>query len=68
MLEAGFAFRLLSDLKRLGGVRQKLIAPLVVLRLADLVVLADGGHRFPLEAFEYDGRFGLGVPLPSFHG
>jgi hypothetical protein len=68
VLESGFALRLLRDLEGLGGVRQKLIAPLVVLRLADLVVLADGGHRLPLEAFEYDGRFGLGVPLPSFHG
>jgi hypothetical protein len=41
---------------------------LVVLRLADLVVLADGGHRLPCEACESDGRVGLGVPRPSFPG
>jgi hypothetical protein len=32
----------------LGRVREKLISPLVILRLADVVVLTDNGHRFAL--------------------
>ena len=68
MLQPGFALGLLRHLKRFGGVREKLIAPLVLLSLADLVVLTDGHHRFALEAFEHDDGLGLGIPLPSLHG
>ena len=68
MLEPGLALSLLGHLKRFGRIRQKLVAPLVILRLADLVVLTDGGHRFALEPFEHDGGLGLRVPLASLHG
>ncbi len=67
-LQARVAFRLLGDLKGFGGVRKKLITPLVLLGLADLMVLTNRGHRLALEALEDDGGFGLGVPLPSSHG
>lgn len=67
MLEPGFAFGLLGDLKRFGRVREKMISPLIILRLTELVVLTDGGHRFALEPFKHDDRLRLGVPLPSLH-
>ncbi|MGH7228742.1 MAG: hypothetical protein ACREIH_05940, partial [Nitrospiraceae bacterium] len=68
MLEPRLPVGLLGDLKRLGRVGQKLIAPLVLLRLADVVVLTDGGYRFALEAFKHDGGLGLRVPLAPLHG
>jgi hypothetical protein len=49
-VQPGFALGLLRHFKRFGGVREQLIAPLVILRLADLVVVTDGRHRFALEA------------------
>src|SRR5437879_7361023 len=68
MVEPGLTLRLLGDLKRFGRVRQKLIAPLVILGLTDVILGTDDGHRPALEAFEYNGGFGLGVPLASLHG
>ncbi|TLY22577.1 MAG: hypothetical protein E6K66_07850, partial [Nitrospirae bacterium] len=45
-----------------------MIAPLVILGLTDVILGTDDGHRPALEAFEYNGGFGLGVPLASLHG
>jgi len=68
MLELRLALRLLSDLKRFGDIRQKLVAPVGKLRLADVVALADGPHRFSLEPLKHNKGLGPGIPLPSLHG
>lgn len=68
MLKPSFPLGLLRDVKRFGGVRQELVAPLVILGLADLVIPTDTRDRFTLEFFKYDDGLGLGIPLPSFHG
>lgn len=67
-LQAHFAFRLLDDLNRLRSVHEKLMAPLVLLGLADLIVLTHRDHRLALEALTHAGGFSLGIPLPSSHG
>jgi hypothetical protein len=68
VVEPRFTVGLLGHLKRLGSIREKLIAPLVILRLPDVVILTNGRDGFPPEAFEHDGRFRFRVPLPSLHG
>jgi len=45
---------LLGHLKRLPRVRQKLITPLVIVGLADLIVLTNCGHQLALEALKDD--------------
>jgi hypothetical protein len=47
---------------------EKLITPLIVLGVADLVLVTDCSHRFTLQAVPHDAGFGLGIPLPSVHG
>jgi hypothetical protein len=66
--QARFALAALVDLKGLGGMRQELVPPLVILGLTDLVFMAQFRHGCPLEAFKYDHRFGFGIPLASVHG
>jgi len=55
-------------LKRLSGIRQVQVPPLVVLGLADLMLVTDGGNRLALEAFDhaYGGR--LVVPCARLYG
>jgi hypothetical protein len=55
------------DLKGFGGMRQKLITPLVVLGLADLVLSAQFGHGLALEALEHDHGFGFSIPLAPLY-
>ena len=43
-------------------------APGVVLRLTDLVLVAELGHRPALQPFEHDHGFRLRVPIASLHG
>ena len=59
---------LLRALKRVGGMGEELVTPLVILGLAELVLAANLGHRFALEPLEHDHGFGLGIPLPHLHG
>jgi len=40
-------------LKGLSGIRQVQVPPLVVLGLADLMLVTDGGNRLALEAFDH---------------
>jgi hypothetical protein len=47
---------------------QTLIPPLVVQRLADLVLRAHLSHRLALEALQHDQCLGLGLSFPSSHG
>jgi hypothetical protein len=47
---------------------QKLSAPLVVLRLADLMLGAELGDRLALEALDDDYRVGFRIPFPSAPG
>jgi hypothetical protein len=63
-----FALAALVDLKGLGGMRQELVPPLVILGLTDLVFVAKFRQGFPLEAFKYDHRFGFGISFASVHG
>jgi hypothetical protein len=56
------------DFKGLGGIGKKLVAPLVVLGLADLVLGANLGHWLALQALNENHRFGLGVPFASVQG
>jgi hypothetical protein len=57
-----------SDLNRLRRIREKLIEPLIILGLSDLIVLTNRGHRLAFKALKHDDGFDLGVPLPSLHG
>jgi hypothetical protein len=36
--------------------------------LADLILLAQLGHRLAPEALDNHHRFGLGIPFPALHG
>ena len=58
----------LMHFKGLSGMSQKLVAPLVVLGLADLVFATDFSHRLTLQTLEHNTGFGLGLPFPSVHG
>ena len=55
-------------LERFGGVGEKLVAPLIVLRLAYLMLGTEIADRPALEAFEHDQRLLLWLPLASLHG
>jgi hypothetical protein len=56
------------NFKGFGGMGQKLVAPLIILGLADLMLRAQFRHRLALQAFYHHHRFGLGIPFPSLHG
>jgi len=56
------------DLKGLRSIRQKLVAPLIILALVDLVLITEFRYGLALQAFEHDPGFGFGVPSASFHG
>jgi hypothetical protein len=56
------------DFKGFRGMAQKLITPLGVLGLADLVLRAQLSHRLALEACNDDQGFGFGVPFAAWHG
>src|SRR5918996_5604277 len=66
--EARFTLALLMDLKGFGRMSQKLVAPLIVLGLADLMLGAELSDGRAFEAFDDDHRFSFGVPLTAFHG
>jgi len=68
LLQSLLALALLLHLKGFGGIRQKLITPLVLLSLTDLVVLANGRHGFALQPLQDRCGLRLGVPLASLHG
>jgi hypothetical protein len=55
-------------LKSLGGMGQELIAPLVRLRLANLVRRASFGHGLALEALKAAQGVGFGLPCAALHG
>jgi hypothetical protein len=58
----------LMDLKHLARLGQKLVAPLIRQRLANLVLVAEFRHGLALQALEHNLGFGVGVPCPSVHG
>jgi hypothetical protein len=66
--QARFALAALVDRQGLGGMRQALVPPPVILGVTDLVCVAKFRHGFPLEAFKYAHRLGVGMPLASVHG
>jgi hypothetical protein len=45
---------MLMDLKDVGSIRQKLVPPLVVLGLTDLVLGADLAYKLTLEPFDHN--------------
>jgi hypothetical protein len=47
---------------------EKLVAPLIVQGLADLILIADFGHWLALQALQHDLCFRVGIPCPSVHG
>jgi hypothetical protein len=55
-------------LKGMCRMRRKLLTPLVILGLTDLVLVTDCSHRFTLQAFKQDAGLGLSLPFPSVHG
>ena len=57
----------LMALKGVTRMGQKLITPLIVEGLADLVLMADLGHRPALETLNYARGCGFGILLPAFH-
>jgi hypothetical protein len=58
----------LMDVKGLGGMGQKLVPPLVLPGLADLLLVAERRDGLALQAFDDDPGFGVGVPLAAGHG
>jgi hypothetical protein len=66
--QARFALTLCVDLKGLGRMGEKLVAPWLILGLADLLLGANCRHRLALQALNDEHRVGLGIPLPSLHG
>jgi len=56
------------DFKGLRGMGHKLVTPMIVLRLADLMLMAKFGHRLTLEALKHKHGFGFGIPFPAWHG
>jgi len=66
--EARHLVGLLMRLEHLGGVGEQLVAPLVVLRLAELVLRAELADRRALQALEHNQRLRACVPFPSWHG
>src|SRR4030065_1789629 len=49
-------------------VREKLISPLIVLCLADLMLDTNISHMFTLQPFHHNHCLCLRIPFPSFHG
>jgi hypothetical protein len=56
------------DLKGVGGMGQELIAPLVVLGLTELMLMAEVRDGLSLEALKHDYGLGFGIPFSSLHG
>jgi hypothetical protein len=56
------------DFKGFQGMGHKLVTPLIVLRLADLMLMAKFGHRLVLEALKHNHGLGVGMPFPAWHG
>jgi len=54
--------------KGLGRVLEKLVAPLVVLGLTDLVLDTKLIHRPPPQTLNHDEGLRLGIPFSAFHG
>jgi hypothetical protein len=66
--ETRFTLALLLDLKGFGHMSQRLVAPLIILGLADLMLVTELGDGLTFQAFDDDHRFGFGVPLTALHG
>jgi hypothetical protein len=62
LLQVDFLPRVLVDFKRLGGMGQNRVPPLVIWALADLVLGVQLGYRFALAPFKDDQRLGPRVP------
>jgi len=56
------------DLKGFGGIGQKLVLPLVILGLTDLMRMTEFRDWLPLEALKHDPYFNFDIPLASWHG
>jgi hypothetical protein len=67
-LQASLFLGGLMALKGFGRMGQKLVPPLVVRRLADLVLSAELSYRLTFEAFNDNHSLGLGIPFSSLHG
>jgi hypothetical protein len=68
LLEGGLFRGVLMDFKGLCSICQELVPPLIVQRLADLLLVIELGDRFPFEALKHDQGFGPCVPLALLHG
>jgi hypothetical protein len=66
--QASFALTLCMDLKGFRGMGQKLVPPLIILGVAELMLVTEFRDGFPLEAFEHDHRLGFGIPCSSLPG
>jgi hypothetical protein len=47
---------------------QKLVTPLIILALADLMFVADFCDWLPLQPLNHDHDLCLGIPFSSLHG
>jgi hypothetical protein len=54
--------------KGLGGMGQALVPPLILQRLADLMLGTELDHRLALSALHDAHGLGFGVPFPVVHG
>jgi hypothetical protein len=63
--QTSFALALLMDLNGFWGMGHTLVTLLIVLRLADLMLIAEFGPRLAFEALKHNHGFGFGIPFPA---
>ncbi len=66
-LQARFAVGLPMDFEGTERIAQELIAPLIVLCLADLAFIAQLGHGSALKLLQHRQGLRLRIPFSSFH-
>jgi hypothetical protein len=67
LYQAAFRLAPLMNFKGFSG-RDKLVTPLIALRLAHQMLTAKIGRRPALEALKDIHEFGVGNPFPAWHG
>jgi hypothetical protein len=68
LLEAGLFLGVVMHLKGRSGMGQKLVPPLIILALAELMLGTDLGDGPALEALKHNHRFGLRILCALLHG
>jgi hypothetical protein len=68
LLQARLLPGTLRVFKAFGCLRQKLVAPVIIEGLTNLMLVTQLRDRLALQALDNDYGVGVGVPLPAFHG